>query len=241
MHLRLPILTEKGSRSAPFLGDQKIHGPGLSLLLTLLILLGCFAPVFAFGPGELNLSLLDTSAFPTISFYLEPTDSQGQIVSDLKPDQISILEDNRALKPESVTQLPRGVQFTVAVNTLPALSNQANGSDPFSAIRQDLLSWAAGQSAEFGDFSLAGNTGLQMIRSRDPREWSAALDAYRPDLTQEQPGLFALTTAMDLAAEQNALDKFKPAVLFITPPLDKAETRSRAPRKWVCQFSFGWS
>jgi hypothetical protein len=224
MHLRLPILSVKGSRSAPFLGDRRLHGPGLSLLLTLLILLGCFAPVFAFGPGELILSLLDTSAFPTISFYLEPYDSQGQIVSDLKPDQISILEDHRALKPQTVTQLPRGVQFTVAVNTLPALSNQVNGSDQFSAIRQDLLSWAAGQSAEFGDFSLAGNTGLQLIRSRNPREWSAALDAYQPDLAKEQSGLFALTTAMDLASEQSSPDKFKPAILFITPPLDKAET-----------------
>jgi hypothetical protein len=223
MHLRLPIHPVKGSRKA-LVGDRQKRAPVHSLLLAIAILLGCSAPVFALGISRLTLSKLETSAFPAISFYLELFDSQLNLVDDLTVAQVMLYEDQQPLQPKTLSLETRGVQFTIAINASPALGALVNNTEQLSAVRKNLMDWSGGQSAEFGDFSLAGNTGLQLIRSRDPKEWSPALDAFRPDLAQSKPGLFALTTAMDLADEQSAPELFKPAILFITAPLSQDET-----------------
>lgn len=233
MHLRLPIPVRGRGGTAVSRGEHGASRPLTTALLTLFLLFGCFAPAAAFpllGPSRLAISGLDTRTFPVLSFNLELYDADEQLVTDLKPAQLTIYEDRIPLQPQALELIPRGLQFTLAINASPALAAEVNGTQQLSAARRILMDWAEARRPEFGDFSLAGNTGLQLIRSRTPREWVAALDAYRPDLAKAQPGLFALTTALDLAAESvpSAVEDgqkslFKPAVLFLTAPLGQSE------------------
>ena len=80
--------------------------------------------------------------------------------------------------------------------------------------------WARRQPETSGsDFSFATNTGLQVIRSRETAQWSAALANFQPNLTQGELNLFSLTTVLDLASDQEIDSRMKRAILFITPPV----------------------
>ena len=101
--------------------------------------------------------------------------------------------------------LQPGVHFIVAYNLSPELSNHQAGVSHYEAMQSALLAWAQTQPAETSDqFSLAANTGMQLIRSEDPREWAAALAGYQPNLLAETPNLNSLTRAVDLAIDANS-------------------------------------
>jgi hypothetical protein len=231
MQLSLPKVTGKSGKAAVSRGIAAKRRPAFAAVLSMLILIGCFAPVFAFnqpvpapGISRMVLGAVETKNFPLLSFTLELFNSEGSFITDLQPAQLAIYEDRAPLPAEKAELSPRGVQFTLAINASPALGAQVNGIEQLSAIRRSLMDWCAAQSPSFGDFSLAGNTGLQLIRSRSPADCSDSLDDFRPELAKAESGLFALTTALDLASEQGDPALWKPAVLFITAPMNVNET-----------------
>jgi len=63
---------------------------------------------------------LQTGSFPTISAGLDVFDTAGGLVSGLKSDAVTLLEDNQ---PRSLTQLHEvqlGVEFALALDPGPA-------------------------------------------------------------------------------------------------------------------------
>ena len=122
--------------------------------------------------ADIRLLQVDTSGFPEISFFLEASQQDAAILSNLNEESIQVLEDDLNLRPvNTLEKVEPGIQVILAYNLGPALSNTTvNGGTRYQAVNESMISWLHsldGTSPD--DFSLATNTGLQSIRLTDPQ------------------------------------------------------------------------
>ncbi len=192
--------------------------PGfIAILLLLGVNLGIHAAL-AQSAARVEIASIDSAEFPALSLHFEVYDEQNQFIRGLQPGQVQILEDEHPRPLRALELLQPGAHLIAAFNLGPELSNRYAGVSRYEALRDALLAWAQTQPPESSDqFSLAANTGMQLIRSSDPAEWAVAVGAYQPDLLAETPSLNALTRAVDLATDASPESQRKNAILFITP------------------------
>ncbi|MEJ5203595.1 MAG: hypothetical protein WHV66_15335, partial [Anaerolineales bacterium] len=155
-----------------------------------------------------------------MDFYFEAFDESGQFIGNLQADELRVLE-NGSIRPLSeLEREERGVQVIIAYNAAPPMATRFNNTTLFDLTRQTLLDWANNTSAASqDDFSLATNSGFQVIRSKRADEWAQALQIYQPDLALSRPSLNSLAQGLDLATEPNADPFMKRMLLYITTPL----------------------
>ncbi len=155
-----------------------------------------------------------------MDFYFEAFDESGQFIGNLRADELRVLE-NGSIRPLSeLEREERGVQVIIAYNAAPPMATRFNNTTLFDLTRQTLLDWANNTSAASqDDFSLATNSGFQVIRSKRADEWAQALQIYQPDLALSRPSLNSLAQGLDLATEPNADPFMKRMLLYITTPL----------------------
>ncbi|MDZ4159515.1 MAG: hypothetical protein U1B80_06975, partial [Anaerolineaceae bacterium] len=155
--------------------------------------------------------------FPTISFLLEAFDNEGKFITDLMPDQVRVLENNKAVEVKFLERQEPGLQVIVAMNVAPIFANTVAGVSHFQQIRLALLAWMQSRPpAEGDDFSLASNTGLEAIRLTRPEEWLKAVSVYNPPLLQSQVSIVSLAQALELATATNPRPDMKRVILYIT-------------------------
>jgi hypothetical protein len=197
-----------------------------------LVALGCLLLILAFlwtipaaaqtsgqAGGKIIISPLSIAQFPSVSFNLELFDSSNRFVSDLKPEEVQILENGETLPLETLERKKPGLQFIAAVNSGPALASSSGGKSLFNRIQDTLLQWAQGQpGVTQDDFSLVTNRGPEAIRLGQPTQWVDAIRAYQPVLAQDSPSSISLSQALDLATDPNPRQNMKRAILYITPP-----------------------
>jgi len=199
-----------------------------SFVLLLIWVVGVFLPfnhpVQAQAGRHLEVIDVNTEAFPVLRVQFEAFEEDGSFVTDLRSEDVFIRENNELLGLTDLELLRPGVQFIVALNLGADLSNRFGGITRFEAIRLHLETWIGTQAEESSDqFSLATNTGLQLIHSRDVEEWEQTVRGLENiDLLQERPSLVALTRAIDLATDPNPEGVMKRAILFITPLIPAA-------------------
>jgi hypothetical protein len=165
----------------------------------------------------------DSSAFPSISTLLWVYDADGQFVSGLKAGDVAAIEDGQALPLDALVEQQPGAQFVVAVNPGPALAvRDVFAVSRYDKIRKLLRDWADGLPAgNNDDLSLVSGLGTLAARAA-PQAWSQALSSFNPDLRNAEPGLQALSAALDVVAESAPRPGMGRAVLFITPHLDRS-------------------
>lgn len=169
--------------------------------------------------GRAKVTSVNSDSFPTMGVRFEAFNPQGGFVTDLEAGDVKINEAGVIHPVNSLELLQPGVQFTIAFNLSPELSNRFAGTTRMDNILLRLEGWAHSQKGDSTDLvSVATNTGLQMIRSGSPEEWLAAFDDLAAvDLLGEQSNLNALTRAIDLAADSDSSSAMKQAILYITP------------------------
>ncbi len=189
-----------------------------------LLLAGLTAPVYSQSAARLVAGGIQTQNFPAIYFSLEAYDNQGDFIDALTPADLQLSEDGQPVKAAHLAVVEPGIQFSVAITVNAQLASFVGGQPQIEQLRSVLVDWANAQPAQGNlDFSLSTNTGLQIIRSRDPRLWAAALADIKADNLSTDTTLFSLTTALDLASDQVVGSEMKRAILFITPPLPAAQ------------------
>lgn len=197
-----------------------MHRP-IPWLVAILICLGCSFGIHAAraqSAARVEIVAVESGGFPELDLRFEAYDEQNQFIRALQTDQVRVLEDDQPRPLRELELLQPGAHLIAAFNLGPELSNRYAGVSRFQALQAALLDWARSQPAGTSDhFSLAGNTGMQLIRSGDPLEWAAAIEGYQPDLLAETPSLNVLTRAVDLAADAGPDSQRKNAILFITP------------------------
>lgn len=193
----------------------------LALIIALLITLGGIFPIrlaHAQSGKRVAIDAINSDAFPALTLRFEAFDEQNHFLSELTTGQLRVLEDGQARPVKELKLEQPGVQLTVALNLGPEMSNHYAGVSRYEALQTALQAWIQAQPADTHDsFSLASNTGLQLIRSSQPGEWSSGLTNYQPNLLAETPNLNALTSAVDLVTEANPDNQQKKVILFITP------------------------
>ncbi len=198
------------------------------IILLIALLLGVLTPfnqtARAQSQQRLEVITVNSESFPLMRVQFELFDASGRFVTNLRANDVSIRENDDLLRPSNLELLRPGVQFIVAVNPAPEFTNRYAGVSRFEAIHQTLLEWVQAQPEDSTDqFSLATNTGLQIIHSRGRDEWLQAVEGLQGiDLLQERPSLFSLTRAVDLATDPNPESVMKRVILFITPLIPDA-------------------
>ena len=200
-------------------------------LFLLVALLGQPTLASAQEGGALIVSAPETGFFPTIRFRVDAYDSRGNFINSLQAEDVQIIEDGQALKPQSVEEIQNGLQVIMVLNVSPVMARQFNGVSGYQLIQKALIDWARSQPANksaqaVDDVSLATPTGLFLIREHDPDLTVKALGEYKPDLTHPQPALGSLAEALDLATDPLEQPTMKRAILYITPgfPASSNET-----------------
>jgi hypothetical protein len=205
---------------------KKYHLILLILFISCLVILG-FGQVSStlaqISEGSVNIFQIDTSKFPTISFFLEAKDSNGQAIQDLSESDITVIEGNTSRKEiNTLVKVEPGIQVIISYNLGPALSNSASsGGTRYQAVNETIATWVESQPASNpDDFSLATNTGLQSIRVTDIQQFSEMLRNYDPELGTNQPNLTSLLQSLDLATDPNRNELMKRVILYVTPQLN---------------------
>ncbi len=193
----------------------------LSLIIIFLTgLFGQFAPVKGQSGSVVISGPVEVDHFPTIRFYLDVWNAEGNFASDLKTEDIEIVENGQALPAKSIVVEKTGLQVIVALNPSAALATQVGGISEYARLVQGLSGWAQSQPADtLDDFSLSTPTGLFAIRTRNPQEFKQALTEYQPDLAKAQPSLNSISQALDLATDPLGRPLMKRSILFITAAL----------------------
>jgi hypothetical protein len=199
-----------------------------ALILLLVLIVGAIHPfnqiVLAQSGQRLEVVSVNTEGFPVVRVQFEAYNAGGDFATDLRVGDVLIRENDQNISVTDLELLRPGVQFIVALNLGSDLSNRYAGLSRFEAIRQSLETWIETQVDDSSDqFSLATNTGLQLIHSRDVGEWTQVAQGLESvDLLQERPSLVALSRAVDLATDPNPDNVMKRAILFITPMIPAA-------------------
>lgn len=194
----------------------------LLLLFTFSLILPLTVPASAQGQISASVTLynVDTSTFPTMTGFVDVTDSNGIFASGLKPEAVSVTENGQPLPADAFIELAIPLQLTVAFNQGEALGAQnANGISRFQRVSQVLQQWAQARPADLPDnLSLVSQAG-PVINHAAPVDFVVGLQGFQPDLRTAAPNLQSLSTALDVVTGQTPRIGMKRAILFITPQM----------------------
>lgn len=195
----------------------------LSLLSISFIFGVLIVPAHAQGQFTASATLynVDTSTFPTISGFVDVTDSTGIFASGLKPEAVTVLENGQPIPAASFNEMAIPLQLAVAFNQGEALGAQnANGISRFQRVSQVIAQWAQSRPPDLpDDLSLVSQAG-PVINHAAPADFIVGLQGFQPDLRTATPNLQSLVTALDVVSAQTPRIGVKRAILFITPQME---------------------
>jgi FHA domain len=193
-----------------------------ALILCIYLLFAGLIPAHAQEQSSARVSLysLQTGDFPTISAGLDVTDPAGNVVTGLKPEAITLLEDNQPRPLTSLQEVQTGVEIAMALDPGPTFAfRDANAVTRYDKIVQVLKDWAASHPDTLGDdLSLIPTYGTLSTHLAKTAAFSDALAAYLPNLQFITPSLNTLARALDTVSEPAPQAGMKRTVLFVTSP-----------------------
>jgi len=163
----------------------------------------------------------DLSAFPNNSVLLDVFDSRGIFVSGLKPNAVTLYEDNAPLPLDALTETLIPLQVAIAVNQgQPLDARDETNFSRFERAAQILADWASKLPADQpDDFSLVSQAGA-VINHASAADFVVGLGGFKPDFRASTPNLLSLSIALDTVSAQTPRLGMKRAILFITPRMD---------------------
>ena len=116
------------------------------ILLGLLVLAGQILAVRAQGAASANLLRVDAQGFPTVAALLDVLDEQGQPITGLDAEDVTVLEDGQRYPVDELVETTPPAQIVVAINPGPALAvRDGEGIDRITRVKEVLTGWAGAQ------------------------------------------------------------------------------------------------
>ena len=195
----------------------------LQTLLGLLLLAGQSYPVRAQGAATAMLSLVDAQGFPNVTAQLDVFDEQGQFITGLQPEDVTILEDGQSQPVSELVESAPPAQIVVAVNPGPALAvRDGLGIARFERVTEVLAGWAGAQPIDTpDDLSLVSIAG-PIVTHAEPDDWVVSLTSFQPDFRSTTPNVQLLSIALNTVNEGTPELGMKRAILLITPHMEDA-------------------
>lgn len=192
-----------------------------SATFVLILLLSIFSNVSAQqNTPTVTLYNVDTSAFPTVTGFVDVYDDQNFFASGLTSDLVSVIENGQSLTATAFTEMALPLQLAVAVNQgTPLAAQDSNGISRFQRVSQVIAQWAQSRPADLpDDLSLVSQAG-PVINHGNAQDFIVALNGFQPDFRTATTNLQSLVTALDVVSAQTPRLGMKRAVLFITPEM----------------------
>jgi hypothetical protein len=191
------------------------------LSICLLFILLSVDPSQAQSGARVDLVDLQTGSFPTINALVDVYNAQGDFVSGLLPENVTVLEDGQSLPVDDMSERQTGLQLVVAVNQgQPLMVRDEQGIARYERAVQILSSWMQTRQAENpDDLSLVTTSGI-LISHATSTDWQNSFSTYQPSALNETPGLQALAFAFEVVDDPLPQAGMKRAILFLTPHLD---------------------
>ncbi len=194
----------------------------LAVFISILLAFTGQAPARAQSQNTARLSLyaLQTGGFPAISAGLDVFDSAGNVVTGLKPDAITLIEDNKPRPLSTLQEVQVGVEFALALDPGPTFAyRDANAVTRYDKVVQIIKNWAVSHPDTLGDdLSLIPTYGTLSTHMATTAAFSAALLGYLPNLQSITPSLNTLSRALDTVSESTSMAGMKRTVLLVTSP-----------------------
>jgi hypothetical protein len=193
----------------------------------IVLLLLCFLILPLSARAQIaNSALLtppSTQNFPEITTSLKAFDDQGEFLHNLRPENITILENNISLGISEIEELHPGTQFVLALSLERAFAiRDSNGISRYDRIVQSFAEWATSQPADANDdLSLVSADGYESVHMDSADEWLDSLIDYDVDPRTAEPSLDVLARAIDVAADPTPRHGMGRSVLFLTPTLPR--------------------
>jgi hypothetical protein len=170
-----------------------------------------------------SVSLVDAQGFPTIAALLDVFDEQGQPITGLRPEDVTVLEDGQPYPVSELVETTPPAQIVVAINPGPALAvRDGEGIERIRRVREVLSGWAGARPTENpDDLSLVSIAG-PIITHAKPDGWAISLNAFQPDFRTTAPNVQVLSVALNTVNEGTPSPGMKRAILLITPHMDDA-------------------
>jgi hypothetical protein len=200
---------------------KKIGPLGIGLVLIGLVLLTVGSPgssARAQEGGQVSISPIDDTDFPTLNTYLDVRTAEGSFISDLGHQHVTVIEDGVRLDASRLDLLRSGAQFVLAVSPGDAFSiRDSHGVNRYDYLAEAIAAWAnaRGQTSS-DDFSFLGRGGPEATHLSAINEWLSELAAYQPDEGGANSEFDTLARAIDIAADPAPRPGMGRAVLFIT-------------------------
>ncbi len=196
-------------------------------ILFLIGLLGLALPggfVRAQGQAFAKIISIDTTKFPVFTTLVDTFDEQGNYVLGLTPAQVRVLEDGKEITPTSVQEFQPPISFVVAINSGPSLAvRDGFGFSRYNKAALVISNWAGARPSDSqDDLSLAWNGGI-VASHITPAEWKRRFDGLDPSPRTSEPGLAALSFALDAAQGAKNAPGQKKAILLLSGHLDTQE------------------
>ena len=193
------------------------------VLFGLLLLVGQSNIVRAQGEATAELSLVNVQGFPVVTALLDVFGDQGQPVTGLQAEDVTMLEDGQPHPVSELVESTPPAQIVVAINPGPALAvRDGQGIERFKRVTDVLTGWAGAQSTETpDDLSLVSIAG-PIITHAKPDAWTVSFTSFQPDFRSTTPNVQLLSIALNTVNEGTPLPGMKRAILLITPHMDDA-------------------
>jgi hypothetical protein len=168
--------------------------------------------------AHLTLYGLQTDSFPAMSVDLDAFDMDGNFVTGLTPDAITLLEDGQPRPLTGLEELQPGVEFVLALDPGPYFAYQdANAVTRFDKVEKVLREWLDNHPDSLDDdLSLLTTGGASSTHVADTSAFLDALAAYQPNLWNSVSTPQTLSAALDVISESTSRPDRKPAILYIT-------------------------
>jgi pSer/pThr/pTyr-binding forkhead associated (FHA) protein len=178
-------------------------------------------PSLLTGNAGVLVDNVSTADFPQVTFEMEAYDADGFFITTLFPSAVEISEGDNLLLANEVTLLEPGLETIIAVNPGVLFLNTYLGYTNWDRVQSTLINWAESIPPGGKDtYHLIGGELVQELDYSSPRSFAGMIEEYQPNFLAESPSLYSLSTALELAADENKDPRTKSAVLWITPTLN---------------------
>ena len=174
-------------------------------------------PVGAEDQRHIDVSAVNTSKYPQISFTFWPFNTDGIFIDTVTQAGLHVFENDKEVLVDDLQLIEPGAHIVLAVNEGPTLGNSYAGITRFYRMKEAWTTWAVDQSiTTVDDFSIINNDGTVADQLTTPSLWVDAIDAYQPELKSATPNLNCLTLSLD---KLSSITDVKTKVLFLITPL----------------------
>jgi hypothetical protein len=166
------------------------------------------------------IRIIHTEKFPLVRVLFDVYDAQGNFLSAMAAENLTLIEDGNALPAANLQENTPPLQLIVSINpSAPMAVRDKLGVSRYEKVSEALQNWANTLPADNADdMSLVSTVGT-LVSHQGKEEWVQSLAGYHPDFQTAIPNIQSLAFALDLASDPRPQEGTKCAVLFITSHL----------------------